>query len=232
MVLLLFIWPSSFCLIHCRSKYLLLYGTLWYNMVLYGTIMVCVDQLYITMSFNLSWFVYNFVSSFLILTNLSIPSTLLPRATCRGYLFIYFVKIYSIFKIFCLLLHILFVSCFILPFSPQLVLNRPYILAVLDLLLYSFSIIELLLAPASSLSSNLSWAWPSSAPACLANFGTPNKHNKHLSHSFIHSGATRSVFTCCSRLSRTLGPLGGFAFLLVTPPQTYPNQTVRCWPVR
>ena len=59
-VLLLFRWPSSFCLIHCRWKYLLLNGTLWYNMVLYGTIMVCVDQLFITISFNLSWLVYNF----------------------------------------------------------------------------------------------------------------------------------------------------------------------------
>ena len=123
-VLLLFRWPSSFCLIHCRSKYLLLNGTLWYNMVLYGTIMVCVDQLFITISFNLSWFVYNFVSSFLILTNLSIPSTFLLRATCRGYLYIYFVKIYSIIKY-------IFSFCFLYVCSsfclfPQLVQYMPY----------------------------------------------------------------------------------------------------------
>ena len=136
MVLLLFIWPSSFCLIHCRSKYLLLYGTLWYNMVLYGTIMVCVDQLFITISFNLSWLVYNFDFSFLILTNLSIPSTLLPRATCRGYLFIYFVKIYSIIKYifsFCFL----YVFSSILPF-PTTSTKYALFLAVLDHLQSTF----------------------------------------------------------------------------------------------
>ena len=113
-------------------------------------------------------------------------------------------------------------------------LNMPYIVAVLDLLLSSFSVIELLLAPVSSLSSKLSWPWPRSAPACLAYLWNAQNHNKHV---FTQHVSFRGDQLGIQMLqSVPWNPRAALRIsissLLVTQTQTYPNQTVWGYPDR
>ena len=131
--------------------YMVLYGTIWHYMVLHGlrgSANHCdlLQSLLISLQFWLLHF-------WLIPTSQShlhyFPELLV------GVIFLFISPKYILFlNVFFFYVSYMFRALFCL--FPQLVLNMPYILAVLDLLLSSFSTLELLLAPVSSLSSNLS----------------------------------------------------------------------------